>query len=177
MDSDSMDPIDEIHIPMTDLLKRRDSSSNSRDDILRHVELWTAKLDERLVIWLTDMKKNMALHNKAAKRKKVLYRGLFLPSAIIPLSLGILTPYINQDYMLIVAIFLCVSSILTSVNAFMDYGSSLQKHLHTEYQLSRLTHRIESILAEKKADRQQARTVMTEVRYELDHINSSAPDI
>jgi len=171
-----MDSIgEEIHFA-PELLKHRESS-DSKDDVLRHVELWTTRLDERLLNWLSEMKKNMVLHNKASKRKKALYRGLFLPSAIIPLTLGILTPYIEQDYMIIVAIFLCIASILTSVNAFMDYGSGLQKHLHTEYQLSRLTHRIESILAEKKADRAQAKTVMTEIRYELDHINSSAPDL
>jgi len=174
-----MEPIGEIKIipELLNLGLNHESSSSSRDDITRHVEMWSDRLENRLINWLTDMKKDQIAHNKASKRKKALYRSLFIPSAIIPLVLGILTPYIEQQYMIIVAIFLCISSILTSINGFMNYGSVHQQHLHTEYQLAKLTKKVESILSEKKKDRSQAKLVMTKVRMEMDAIGLLAPDL
>lgn len=167
-DESISDKIIEIHDVVRD-------SSESRDDSQRKEQAWTPKLEIRLNNWMEELITNRSKHKKSAIRKKFLYRAMFIPSAVLQVTLGLITPYVKIDDMIYIAIFMCISSMLTTVNGSLDYGSTSTKHLFAEYEMGRLLKNIEYILSQQKKNRDQADVIMTEVRLEMSIIERFAP--
>lgn len=153
------------------------SDSSSIDTAQRVEQVWTSRIQHQLEAWGVEIKAAAKKHNKAGKITKMKYRGLAIPAAIIPLSLSIVTQYVDDKFMIIVSIFLCLASILSTVNAMMDFGGLYQRHYLTEYLYNELHHKIEYILSQPKKDREASDVVMTEIRMILSNIEKSAPDV
>ena len=147
----------------------------SVDDSVRVEMRWTPRLQEKLEKWQTRVSKASTDHNKAAKKHKYRYRLLGIPAALIPLCVGILSPYINQP--IIMAVMLAIAACLSAVNTSLNYGASMQKHYNTENDYCRLSFKLQYILAQPKSDRQPADVIMTEIRFTLSEIAAQAPDL
>jgi len=158
--------------------KEPDEPSDSLD-LPRNEQLWTARLDECLNDWLREILTAAKKHNKISKMCKLKYRILGIPSAIIPLIIGIANAHVDESeaMSIFVTIGLCVSAIFSTINTFLNLGSLMEKHLQSQYQYEKLGHEIQYILHQKKASREQSDVTMTRIRLSYDAIAKEAPDI
>ena len=148
----------------------------SIDDKNREVLRWTVKTDRQLNEWLEMITKSANAHNRHAKRCKRLYRAITIPTAAIPLVVGIFQPYL-QTHGLAIAILLSISAILSATNASLNYGSLVSQHLNTEYRYRKLAMHIQYIMVKPKNIRSDADVTLSEIYHDISEISETAPDI
>ena len=154
--------------------------SKSKDSPNRIELLWSNKIEYLFEDWATQSKEFADLHNKAAKRKKCLYRSFGIPAVVIP----ILMASINQVYEKHTDIAIITNSMgyllvgtLTGINTFINYASQYQKHYYSEIRYKELYIDIRSLLIKPKKDRPPADVSIVKYKLKFEHINEFSPDL
>jgi hypothetical protein len=150
--------------------------SESSTDREREEMLWTSRNQDLLQKWAKECKCSSQLHRTKAKRYKKLYAAFGLPAVIIPTSLGVIQPYI-QDYPLATSIAMVVSGVISGTGTFFDFSKKRMEHDKADNDYNELFLVIESILAKPKRNRQACDVVMCETLFKFNHINSQSPSL
>jgi hypothetical protein len=95
MDSDSH----EINIGTGFLDETKIESMSSNDNASRTEMLWSSRLQEQMINWLSTITKQAARHNIAAKKKKLRFKVLGITSSLLVLVVSMMTPYIPMSRM------------------------------------------------------------------------------
>ena len=169
--------LDKIEEDLESPLTMEEQQTSDSIDASCRVEMpWDGRLQKQLERW------NKIVHNRSVKHErrsttcKFRHRLLGIPSAIIPLCLGIFNSFIPSDS-LTTPILLATSSCLSAINTSIDYGGLVERHSHASIKYEKLESRIDYILAQPKRNRAAADVIMTEVRYTMNEIQTSAPDL
>ena len=172
-----MDDLEEVQIPLTPHPKqRRLENSESSDDVSRSEMKWDSKNSDLLFQWSKQCENSSKMHGLAAKKFKHLYTLFGLPSVLIPLSIGILQPYL-KEYDLIISLLMVLSGSFSAVSTFFDFGRKRSKHLEAESNYGELFLKIQSILAVPKKNRNAADVTITEMLFRLNALNGTAPPL
>ena len=147
---------------------------SASEDIDRIEGKWNDRSELLLTKWIKHCKLSSELHQKKGKKFKCLYTVFGLPSMIIPLTIGILEPYLKH-YDLVISLLMILSAICSGVATFFDFSKKKMNHLHYDSLYADLALNIEKIMATSKAHRQPVDVTMVEIMMKLSEINKNAP--
>lgn len=166
-----------VQIPLTPHPnQRRLEDSESSDDVSRSEMKWNSKNSDLLFQWSKQCESSSKMHGLKAKKFKRLYTWFGLPSVLIPLSIGILQPYL-KEYDLIISLLMVLSGSFSAVSTFFDFSRKRSKHLEAESNYGELFLKIQSILAVPKKNRNAADVTITEMLFRLNALNGTAPPL
>ena len=148
-----------------------ESSDVSRDEMK-----WYSKNSDLLLNWSLQCEKASKAHGKKANKFKRLYTWFGLPSVLIPLTIGILQPYV-KEYDLVTSLLMVLSGSFSAVTTFFDFSRKRSKHLEAESKYGELFLKIQSILAVPKKNRNAADVTITECLMTLNSLNAQAPPL
>jgi len=145
-------------------------------DVSREEMKWNEKNSDLLRNWSKNCKEALLAHEVKAKKYKKLYAIFGLPSILIPISVGIMQPYLQEND-LIVSLLMVLTGSLSGINTFFDFSRKRSKHLEANAKYSELHIQIQSILAIPKRNREAADVSITKILYQLNSINNMAPPL
>ena len=150
--------------------------SESSEDISREEMRWNSKNSDLLLQWSETCCNSSAAHKKKAGKFKTMFSVFGLPAVLIPLTIGILQPYM-KNYDLLISLLMVLSSCFSAVTTFFDFGRKRSKHLDAETKYGELYLKIQTILAIPKRNRNAADVTITECLFTLNGINGSSPPL
>ena len=156
---------------------RIDTPENSESsDVSREEMKWNSKNSDLLLQWSLQCAQTSKAHGKRAQRFKKLYTWFGLPSVLIPITIGILQPYVHE-YELVISLLMVLSGSFSGISTFFDFSRKRSKHLDSENNYNELFLKIESILAIPKRNRNAADVTITEMLFRLNSLNAMAPPL
>ena len=162
---------------MEEVRLKIDTPENSESsDVSREEMKWNTKNSDLLLQWSLQSEKASKAHGKKANKFKRLYTWFGLPSVLIPLTIGILQPYL-KEYDLLTSLLMVLSGSFSAVTTFFDFSRKRSKHLDSESKYGELFLKIESILAIPKRNRNAADVTITEMLFRLNSLNAQAPPL
>ena len=150
--------------------------SDSSDDVSREEMKWNDKNSNLLVQWRDKCSENCIGHGKKAQKYKSLYVWFGLPSVLIPLTIGILQPYL-REYEIILSLLMVLSGSFSALTTFFDFSRKRSRHLESENNYNKLDLKIQSILAVPKRNRNACDVTINTCLMTLNSINGQSPPL
>jgi hypothetical protein len=150
--------------------------SVSLDDPERKEVLWEPRLESLCNQWKSDFTNRSDQHDAKAKGYKRRYATFSIPAIILPLILSGFTTVL-VDYPLVTSGLMALTSILTGINSFFNYGKKSAKHSEYACRFFKLSIEIDIELAKRKKDRIAADMYIERISNNYSNLLLSAPDI
>lgn len=154
---------------------RHNTEHITSDDKNRKELLWTNKIEDVLNDWHSKCIKSSAWHFQKAKKHKMRFYILGIPSAIIPMSLAAASDLLGEDWKLLVVIAMIISGSLNIVSGFLNPGKRLESHLTFSSLYSELAVEITSELVKPQSHRQAADVFIQRIMDNYNSLNNRAP--
>ena len=149
---------------------------SSFDDVQRKELLWESREEELINKWIDDCKIRCEKHNKKSKEYKIKYASVGLPSILIPIVLGGLSPII-QCQTLEYSLVLMTAGIFSGVGMFFNFGKKQVEHNMYANKFFKLVTEVESELAKPKKNRIACDVYIEKVKNEYNSLVLSSPDL
>ena len=149
---------------------------SSLDDDARKELLWEKREEELIMKWVDDSKVRSLRHGKKAKQYKIKYACVGLPSILIPIVLGGLSPVIpchTLEYSLV----LMLAGLFSGVGMFFNFGKKEVEHATYSNKFFKLVNDVEAELSKPKRHRVACDVYMEKVKNEYNALVLSAPDL
>lgn len=149
-----------------------------------HEEPWTKETEKMLSRWRLQIDKLVNMQEASGYYIKKWYRRLSIPAIIIPFMMTFITQVIptndeisKQVVIIIGGVFFMITSSLTGLLAFYNYGQLYEKHFSYAARYDDLSGRIESVLTSGRKYRIPVDVFTTEIKCKLDSLNENSPKI
>lgn len=149
---------------------------SSLDDDQRKELLWEKREEGIIMKWIDDCRVRSLKHGKKAKEYKVKYACVGLPSVLIPIVLGGLSPVIpchTLEYSLV----LMSASLFSGCLMFFNFGKKEMEHNTYSNKFFKLITEVEMELSKPKRHRIACDVYMEKVKNEFNSLVLSAPDL
>ena len=149
---------------------------SSLDDEQRKELLWERREEELIQKWIDDCKVRSLRHGKKAKQYKIRYASVGLPSILIPIVLGGLSPVIpcnTLEYSLV----LMMAGLFSGVSMFFNFGKKEVEHATYSNKFFKLVNDIEMELSKPKRHRVACDVYMEKIKNEYNALVLSSPDL
>jgi len=151
---------------------------SSQDDEERRELLWSSKIENLIQDWKESCAQLSEKHTIVGKRKKQGYYVLSLFCIILPFCTAFLSELLPNDILSTSkTIILFVSSCLSALNTFLNFGKAHAEHNFASFKYAELIHEIDSILVKPKADRMQADLQLEIIKNRYELLNKTCIDV
>jgi hypothetical protein len=150
--------------------------ASSVDDDMRKEILWEKREEQLIEKWIDDCKNRSLKHSKKAKEYKIKYSCVGLPSILIPIVLGGLSPVIKCDtfeYGLV----LMFAGIFSGIGMFFNFGKKNVEHNTCSNMYFKLVNEVEAELSKPKKHRVACDVYMEKVKNEYNSLVIASPDL
>lgn len=141
------------------------------------VNNWTEQTEDYITNIKINCQKEAEHHDKAGYSAKKLYNIYALPAILVPLIAAPIQGTFKDDewttYFSMSA--LVVTSILTGVNSFFNYGSKMQKHFNFSGRYGDIVTDIEESLTKARNNRINSDVFIRTQKMKFDSLNLTAP--
>jgi hypothetical protein len=151
-------------------------SSQSYDDPMRKELLWERREEILIYNWSADASLRSSKHDMLAKKNKILYGAMTVPSIIIPIMLGGFTSIIPPQS-IVYAICMMFSGVLVGVAAFFNFGKKEQLHHEYAGKFFELTTEISSELSKPKCHRPACDVYLEKIKNKYQSLVTMSPHI
>ena len=145
---------------------------SSSDDPDRREMLWKARIEELVERTRDDATAAASTHEKAARKARLLYQCIGLPTVLIPMSLSVAAQFLPEA---LVTTMMVVSGLCAGVNAFLDYGSKSQRHFEYSNRWLELSSTILFEMAKGRSDRCAADVFLERLRIRSAALRAAEP--
>ena len=149
---------------------------SSLDDEQRKELLWERREEQLLQKWVDDCKNRSNKHSKKAKEYKIKYACVGLPSILIPIILGGLSPVI-KCHTLEYSLVLMSSGLFSGVNMFFNFGKKEVENATYANKYFKLVNDVEAELSKPKKNRVACDVYLESVKNQFNSLVLSAPDL
>ena len=150
--------------------------SNSSVDCVR-TELLCEKREEDLIIrWKNQCVEKSKKHGLKARRKKIHYTPISIPTILIPLIMSALNS-ILVEYALANIILMLLVAILTGISGFLNLGKQTQMNFQFEGLYSDLVLNIDQEMCKPKSARIACDVYLERVKNNVSKLDLSAPNL
>jgi hypothetical protein len=132
--------------------RRENTPTSSIDDENRKELPWEKREEKLLLKWVVDMRIRSAMHDKLGRKNKILYSVFGVPSVLIPVILGGITPLVECNTVLYSA-GMILTGMLTATNVFFNFSKKTHQHFESQKKLFELANEIEVELSKPKKHR------------------------
>lgn len=149
---------------------------SSLDDDARKELLWERREEQLIEKWIDDCKIRSDKHCKKAKEFKIKYACVGLPSVLIPIVLGGLSPVIpchTLEYSLV----LMLAGLFSGVGLFFNFGKKEMEHHTYSNKFFKLITEIEAELSKPKRHRIACDVYIERVKNEYGSLTLASPDL
>ena len=149
---------------------------SSLDDEQRKELLWERREEQLVQKWLDDCRLRSVKHGKKAKEYKIKYVCVGLPSVLIPIILGGLSPVIpchTLEYSLV----LMLAGLFSGVGLFFNFGKKEVEHNNYSNKFFKLVNDVEMELSKPKRHRIACDVYMEKIKNEYNALVLSSPDL
>ena len=150
--------------------------STSFDNSERKELLWENRQERLLLKWSDSCQKTALAHSKCGKKNKAYYRMIGIPSIVIPIVLGGLSPIVECNS-LVNSLLLMVSGLVASVAMFFNFGKKYQEHYTFENKYNMLRNEMAVELSKPKSGRMACDVYLEKIKNNFNNLNSQAPDL
>ena len=126
------------------------TTPSSHDDEHRKELLWEKREEELIMKWIADCKVRSKKHSTKAKEYKIKYACIGLPSILIPIVLGGLSPVI-QCHTLEYSLVLMSSGLFSGIGMFFNFGKKQVEHNTYSNQFFKFIKEVEAELSKPKS--------------------------
>ena len=155
-----------------------ETTVSSQDDEERRELLWSSKIEKLIVKWKESCVELSKKHNQMAKIKKHGHYILSLSCTILPFCTAFVSQILTDDSLNTTkTTILFVSSCLSAINTFLNYGKAYTEHSFASCKYVELVHEIDSILVKPKADRMQADLQLEIIKNRYELLNKTCIDV
>lgn len=148
---------------------------------------WTPNMDKLLRSWVRQIQKNSRAHTKLSKTYRVRYFILGGPAVLLGgVASGVSFTVLRQCteaeiyctvLRVIAPIFMIISTTLTSLMSFYNFGAKAKEHSQAAERYDALARIINITLAFDKQHRGTPTDIMMSIRNQYDHIVNSTPSL
>lgn len=149
---------------------------SSLDDEQRKELLWEKREEELIMKWIDDCKIRSDKHSQKAKEYKIKYACIGLPSILIPIVLGGLSPIVpchTLEYSLV----LMSSGLFSGVGMFFNFGKKEVEHNTYANKFFKLVNEVDAELSKPKRHRIACDVYMEKVKNEYHSLVLSSPNL
>jgi hypothetical protein len=143
--------------------KREHTPPSSIDDENRKELLWEKREERLLLKWVEDMRKRSAVHDKLGRKNKILYSVFGIPSVLIPIVIGGLTPILECNT-LVYSVGMIVTGLFTATNVFFNFSKKTHQHFESQKKMFELANDIETELSKPKRFRVECSVYMERIK-------------
>ena len=158
---------------MSDIIVETTPTS-SQDDPDRREMLWRSRAEELVLRTQVDANEAAATHGKAARKARLMYQSLGLPTVLIPLAGSVAAQFLPEAA---VTTMMVASGLCAGVNAFLDYGAKSQRHFEYNARWMELASSIEFEMAKGRADRCAADVFLERLRNRTAALRAAEPAV
>ena len=149
---------------------------SSLDDEQRKELLWERREEELIMKWIGDCKVRSLKHDKKAKDYKIRYACVGLPSVLIPIVLGGLSPIV-KCHTLEYSLVLMASGLFSGVGMFFNFGKKQTEHGVYANKFFKLLNEVEAELSKPKRHRIACDVYMERIKNEYHALVLASPDL
>ena len=149
---------------------------SSLDDEQRKELLWERREEDVIQKWVDDCRLRSDKHGKKAKQYKIKYACVGIPSILIPIILGGLSPVI-PCHTLEYSLFLMSAGVFSGINMFFNFGKKQGEHNTYSNKFFKLVNDVEMELSKPKRHRIACDVYMEKVKNEYNALVLSSPDL
>lgn len=149
---------------------------SSLDDEQRKELLWEKREEQLIQKWIDDCKNRSDKHAKKAKQYKLKYACVGLPSVLIPIILGGLSPVV-QCHSLEYSLILSSAGLFSGCLMFFNFGKKEMEHNTYSNKFFKLVNEVEMELSKPKRHRIACDVYMERVKNEYNSLVMSSPDL
>ena len=149
---------------------------SSLDDEQRKELLWEKREEELIRKWIDDCKIRSKKHSQKSKEYKIKYACIGLPSILIPIVLGGLSPVIpchTLEYSLVLMSY----GLFSGVGMFFNFGKKEVEHNTYANKFFKLVNEVEAELSKPKRHRIACDVYMEKVKNEYHSLVLSSPNL
>jgi hypothetical protein len=149
---------------------------SSIDDDARKELLWEKREEQLIQKWVDDCKIRSNKHGKKAKEYKVKYACVGLPSVLIPIVLGGLSPVIPCHTLEYSLVLMC-AGLFSGCLMFFNFGKKEIEHNTYANKFFKLLNEVEAELSKPKRHRIACDVYMEKVKNEYNALVLASPDL
>jgi len=154
----------------------RENTPPSKDDSNRKELLWEKREENVLSEWHKDCMIRSKMHDKKGKQNKLKF-GLFaVPTIVIPIILGGLSPIV-PCHSLSYSVGMMSAGIFSGVNAFFNFGKREQEHFEYSHKFFDLGNEIEAELCKPKRHRIACDVYLEKIKQEYNKYCCHSPPL
>lgn len=151
------------------------SLTSSVDDQNRREMPWEKNSEQLLLKWSSDSKKRSSLHNIAGKKNKIKYAVFGVPSILIPIILGGVSPVVGCNS-IVYSLGMMGAGMFSGMNLFFNYGKKEQSHFDFENKFAEFSNEIDSQLSIPKRFRIACDVYMERMKIRYNSLCSESPN-
>lgn len=138
---------------------------------------WTDQVEEYITNIKNLCQTEAERHDKAGYSAKNLYNIFALPAILVPLiAAPIQGTFKDDDWTIYFSMSaLVVTSILTGINSFFNYGAKMQKHFNFSGRYGDIVTDIEESLTKPRSNRVSSEVFIRTQKMKFDSLNLTAP--
>lgn len=149
---------------------------SSLDDDARKELLWEKREEDIIMKWIDDCKIRSNKHGKKAKEYKVKYACVGLPSILIPIVLGGLSPVV-QCHTLEYSLVLMLAGLFSGCLMFFNFGKKEMEHNTYSNKFFKLLNEVEAELSKPKRHRIACDVYIEKIKNEYNSLVLASPDL
>jgi hypothetical protein len=151
---------------------------SSQDDEERRELLWNSKIENLILDWKESCLNLAQKHTVIGKYKKQVHYLLSFFCIILPFCTAFFSEILPNDILSTSkTIILFVSSCLSALNTFLNFGKAYSEHSFASFKYTELVHEIDSILVKPKADRMQADLQLEIIKNRFELLNKTCIEV
>lgn len=150
------------------------TSIHSEDDETRKELMWTARSQTYVQGVSVRCRAASARHSMLARRKKIAYQIIGIPSTVLPI-ISIIWQTAKCETALISTILVVTGSSCSAVSAFLNLGQKAQQHKEYSNRFQELADEIDSMLCKPKAGRIASDVFLERIQNKFSSLSRCAP--